>query len=108
MAKSEGKVDVFHYLRKLREQRVNMVQTVEQYILVHLLLMRCLGVRSAEIACDKTMRAAINNITIEKVQQQMKQLDHMGWQNDAIRSASTKSNDIVVAEKNRFNNIVPS
>ncbi|XP_022247397.1 receptor-type tyrosine-protein phosphatase T-like isoform X2 [Limulus polyphemus] len=42
MVKSEGKVDVFGLLYKLREQRVNLVETVEQYAFVHRALIEVL------------------------------------------------------------------
>ena len=35
MAESEGVVDIYNCVRELHSQRVNMVQTEEQYVFVH-------------------------------------------------------------------------
>ncbi|XP_054034732.1 receptor-type tyrosine-protein phosphatase epsilon [Dryobates pubescens] len=39
MAKAEGKVDVFHCVQRLREQRVSMVQTKDQYTFLYEVLL---------------------------------------------------------------------
>nr|XP_033819436.1 receptor-type tyrosine-protein phosphatase T isoform X6 [Geotrypetes seraphini] len=53
MAENEGVVDVFNCVRELRSQRVNMVQTEEQYIFVHdAILEACLCGNTAIPVCD--------------------------------------------------------
>ncbi|XP_077434554.1 receptor-type tyrosine-protein phosphatase T isoform X2 [Vanacampus margaritifer] len=62
MAENEGVVDVFNCIRELRSQRVNMVQTEEQYVFVHdAILEACLCGNSAIPVCD--FRAIYYNIS---------------------------------------------
>uniref|UniRef100_A0A3Q2YX20 Receptor-type tyrosine-protein phosphatase kappa n=1 Tax=Hippocampus comes TaxID=109280 RepID=A0A3Q2YX20_HIPCM len=62
MAENEGVVDVFNCIRELRSQRVNMVQTEEQYVFVHdAILEACLCGNTAIPVCD--FRAIYYNIS---------------------------------------------
>ncbi|XP_061146435.1 receptor-type tyrosine-protein phosphatase T [Syngnathus typhle] len=62
MAENEGVVDVFNCIRELRSQRVNMVQTEEQYVFVHdAILEACLCGNTAIPVCD--FRAVYYNIS---------------------------------------------
>ncbi|XP_056606527.1 receptor-type tyrosine-protein phosphatase T isoform X11 [Triplophysa dalaica] len=62
MAESEGVVDIFNCIRELRSQRVNMVQTEEQYVFVHdAILEACLCGNTAIPVCD--FRAIYYNIS---------------------------------------------
>ncbi|KRT85074.1 tyrosine phosphatase [Oryctes borbonicus] len=107
MAKAEDKVDVFRYLQKLREQRVNMVDNVQQYILVHLILLQCLLRKDTSIACDNRLEEIVENITDANIQEEVNGLEDTIWQNKAIRDANPKQQIVVLQEKNRFKNIVP-
>ncbi|XP_055723836.1 receptor-type tyrosine-protein phosphatase T isoform X8 [Salvelinus fontinalis] len=61
MAENEGVVDIFNCIRELRSQRVNMVQTEEQYVFVHdAILEACLCGNTAIPVCE--FRAIYYNI----------------------------------------------
>ncbi|GJQ88521.1 hypothetical protein Trydic_g4932 [Trypoxylus dichotomus] len=91
MAKAEGNVNVFHYLQMLREQRINM----------------CLLRKETGIVCDRSLGEVIENITHDKIQEEMNLLDDIIWQSKAIRDTNVKKKLVVLQEKNRFKNIVP-
>ncbi|XP_035245443.1 receptor-type tyrosine-protein phosphatase T isoform X11 [Anguilla anguilla] len=62
MAENEGVVDIFNCIRELRSQRVNMVQTEEQYVFVHdAILEACLCGNTAIPVCE--FRAIYYNIS---------------------------------------------
>uniref|UniRef100_A0A4W3JC04 protein-tyrosine-phosphatase n=1 Tax=Callorhinchus milii TaxID=7868 RepID=A0A4W3JC04_CALMI len=62
MAESEGVVDVYNCVRELRSQRVNMVQTEEQYVFVHdAILEACLCGNTTIPVCE--FRAMYFNIS---------------------------------------------
>ncbi|XP_031423826.1 receptor-type tyrosine-protein phosphatase T isoform X8 [Clupea harengus] len=62
MAENEGVVDIFNCIRELRAQRVNMVQTEEQYVFVHdAILEACLCGNTATPVCE--FRAIYYNIS---------------------------------------------
>ncbi|KAM6228472.1 LOW QUALITY PROTEIN: uncharacterized protein M6G45_016670 [Spheniscus humboldti] len=71
MGKAEGKVDVFHCMQRLPEQRVNMVQTKEQYAFLYEMLLEGLlcgstGVPvesvTSHVHCLETETSRHNNV----------------------------------------------
>ncbi|KYO42209.1 hypothetical protein Y1Q_0002829 [Alligator mississippiensis] len=62
MAENEGVVDIFNCVRELRSQRVNLVQTEEQYVFVHdAILEACLCGNTAIPVCE--FRSVYYNIS---------------------------------------------
>jgi hypothetical protein len=47
---AEGKLNVFHYLRHIRNQRNYMVQTLEQYVFIHEVLQVACEIGDTEIS----------------------------------------------------------
>ncbi|GJQ69867.1 hypothetical protein Trydic_g10787 [Trypoxylus dichotomus] len=107
MAKVKRKVDVFRNLRKLREQRVNMVDNVQQYILVHFILLRSLLEKDTGILCDKRLENTIENVTEAEIEDEMNLLEDVTWQNKTIRASKPNEQIFIDQEKNRFKNILP-
>ncbi|KAI4465564.1 receptor-type tyrosine-protein phosphatase [Holotrichia oblita] len=107
MAAKTGEVDVSYNLYKLRNQRINMVDNINQYKLVHLVLLHCLIVPDCTIQCTEHMEDDVNIALSDKIHNQMKYIEDSFWQDEAMRSVSTKIDEPVIKEKNRFENIVP-
>uniref|UniRef100_A0A8C8SJ60 protein-tyrosine-phosphatase n=1 Tax=Pelusios castaneus TaxID=367368 RepID=A0A8C8SJ60_9SAUR len=73
MAENEGVVDIFNCVRELRSQRVNLVQTEEQYIFVHdAILEACLCGNTAIPVCE--FRSIYYNISRQDPQTNSSQI----------------------------------
>ncbi|KAI4467452.1 receptor-type tyrosine-protein phosphatase [Holotrichia oblita] len=107
MAIKEDQVDVLHHLYKLREQRVNMVENVEQYKLIHLVLLQSLVAFDTGVLCNEAMQTAIETRIAVNISVEMQYLEESAWQDDAMRKPSFRSDLPVVSAKNRFNDILP-
>nr|XP_022908500.1 receptor-type tyrosine-protein phosphatase F-like [Onthophagus taurus] len=108
MAAKQGYVDVLYHQYKLREQRPNMVDNVEQYKLVHLLLLHSLIAPETGIVCTENMNIVVEEVLASKeVMEQMKYLEDSSWQEEAMHTTATKVTLPIVNEKNRFMNIIP-
>ncbi|KAM8983733.1 receptor-type tyrosine-protein phosphatase U-like isoform 5-T5 [Ara ararauna] len=112
MGRAEGKVDVFHCVQRLREQRISMVQTKEQYTFLYEVVLEGLlcgstGIPVESIAshvrCLREAEASRHNNVLEKefkAQQKFSEL----FQLLPCREAEKPSNQ----PKNRKPGILPA
>ncbi|GJQ79619.1 hypothetical protein Trydic_g2952, partial [Trypoxylus dichotomus] len=68
---------------------------------------QCLLRKETGIVCDRSLGEVIENITHDKIQEEMSHLEDIIWQSKAIRDTNAKKKLVVLQEKNRFKNIVP-
>ncbi|XP_033331978.2 uncharacterized protein LOC117223682 isoform X1 [Megalopta genalis] len=99
-AAAEGVVDVFAETVALRNQRANMVDTKQQYLLAHLTLLECLLSISTSLACDQSLPMKIDELK-KGLDIQQKSLEKAIWQDEALRPAASK---ITLSERNLAKN----
>lgn len=111
MAARDGKVDLLYNLFKLREQRPNMVDNIEQYKLVHLVLLECLFAPETAIMCDQNIEDKIEKILAHDIEKQLNYLMSSMWKDNAMERMMINENDDTeiksYPEKDRFPDIVP-
>ncbi|GFN95135.1 receptor-type tyrosine-protein phosphatase t, partial [Plakobranchus ocellatus] len=112
MAKSEGLIDVFNFVHHMRSQRVNMVQTLEQYVFVYDCLLEAL------ICGDTTVTSYAfpelytelclfdQDISKTKLEEQFEILKLLSTTIERDESTSALSQENIF--KNRCKNIVPA
>ncbi|XP_063217566.1 receptor-type tyrosine-protein phosphatase T-like isoform X2 [Bacillus rossius redtenbacheri] len=112
MAAAERAVDMLHYLQSLREQRPNMVDNLEQFKLVHVVLLECLVEEQTSYTCnglEKHVKKLEEAGVLVKQFQRLEELRnkvHILQQTDFQRG-DQQSEETPLLHKNRFQNIVP-
>ncbi|XP_050296067.1 uncharacterized protein LOC126735978 isoform X2 [Anthonomus grandis grandis] len=106
MCAAEGAVDVLAFFAKMRTERPNMVDNVEQYKLAHLAILACLTARDTGIECGIDLfENKVLNILFDD---QMQYIKDNEWQDDAMKSVASVVQHIpIVPEKNRYKDILP-
>ncbi|KAJ9587439.1 hypothetical protein L9F63_019033, partial [Diploptera punctata] len=110
MAAAEGAVDILGYLQQIREQRANLVDNLDQYKLVHLVLLECLVTEPSSYPCDASFEKQVQElIKSNAIKTQFNHLYDNRWQDRALKSASKiqHSPGQTDPSKNRNLNIVP-
>ncbi|XP_044744581.1 receptor-type tyrosine-protein phosphatase T-like isoform X2 [Coccinella septempunctata] len=109
MAAKQGIVDMLNNLQKLREQRPNMVDNVEQYKLAHLVVLECLMGLRTSVLCDENMDKNVQKLIRDgDYKIQMNYLKETEWQDQAMKSVADFSEDLPsYPEKNRIAEVVP-
>ncbi|XP_044263458.1 receptor-type tyrosine-protein phosphatase S-like isoform X2 [Tribolium madens] len=107
MAIGENHVDILATLQKLRDQRPNMVDNIEQYKLAHLVILDYLiGIRTG-IPCNEINKVE-ELLKSGGVKKQMRYLKNTAWQDELAKSSMLENcTSFLVKEKNRFQNIIP-
>ncbi|RZC38965.1 Y phosphatase and/or fn3 domain containing protein, partial [Asbolus verrucosus] len=108
MAAREGSIDVLRWLQKLREQRPNLVDNVEQYKLAHLVILECLFGKQTAIPCNDIDESVEKLLQSGEIKSQMEYLKKTRWQDDAMKTTLASDTKIAtVSGKNRFQDIIP-
>ncbi|RZC38749.1 receptor-type tyrosine-protein phosphatase F-like [Asbolus verrucosus] len=108
MAAKEGAVDMLKNLQKLRDQRSNMVDNIQQYKLAHLVILECLVGVQTSIPCHEIEESVNKLLQRGEIASQLRYLEETAWQDQSMKSVALKKHTLeVVKEKNRFQTIIP-
>ncbi|CAL1680484.1 unnamed protein product [Lasius platythorax] len=102
-AAAEGLIDVFAETASIRNERANMVDNKQQYLLAHLALVECLLSIPTTLPCNEVLPMRIKELKKQLLVQQQR-LQNIAWQDEALRQfTSTPS----LSERNRAKNRFP-
>ncbi|XP_034938749.1 LOW QUALITY PROTEIN: receptor-type tyrosine-protein phosphatase T-like [Chelonus insularis] len=106
-AAGEGVIDVFGETEMMRNQRANMVDNKQQYLLAHLALVECLLALPTSIPCNDNLPSNIQEFKNQLTLQQQR-LEESTWQDRALQplAVSPKLSEANLA-KNRFPELAP-
>lgn len=102
-AAAEGLVDVFAETASIRNERANMVDNKQQYLLAHLALVECLLSIPTTLPCNDLLPARIKELKKQLIVQQQR-LQNIAWQDEALRQFTSPPS---LSEKNRAKNRFP-
>ncbi|XP_050296937.1 receptor-type tyrosine-protein phosphatase F-like isoform X1 [Anthonomus grandis grandis] len=107
MAAAEGFVDFFAMLEHLRNNRANLVDNVEQYMLAHLVVLNCLAGMKTQIPVNEKFTQSVNQIS--NIASQLSYVKSIEWQDDAMKTTHSTHDEtrVIIPEKNRFPDILP-
>ncbi|XP_015127343.1 receptor-type tyrosine-protein phosphatase F [Diachasma alloeum] len=103
-AAAQGVIDVFAETTEIRNQRANMVDNEQQYLLAHLALVECLLSLPTAIPCNDTLPMRIQEYK-KQLPLQQQRLDESTWQDKALRSPMHKPMEL--SQKNIAKNRYP-
>ncbi|XP_065168192.1 LOW QUALITY PROTEIN: receptor-type tyrosine-protein phosphatase S-like [Atheta coriaria] len=83
-AELDGQVDIFHHFQLLHSQRPNIMDNVEDYFLVHLILVKYLATPHYAYPCN-TFSAHFRNLNDAALSEQMKMITDSMWQESVLR-----------------------
>lgn len=107
MAAREGFVDALKVLQQMRNQRPNMVDNAQQFKLAHIVILECTVGMNTTIPCDD-IDDRVEELLSEGIENQMLYLEETQWQDQAMKMiGDVEETQLVVAEKNRFQHIIP-
>lgn len=109
MAKNEQTIDILNTLEYIKTCRSNMVETLEQYKLVHLIVLEYLFGMETNIPCNDEMNVVVANIIQSQINKQMKYLKSIEWQDHAMKLISEshyEDVEFLVKGNNKFHDIL--
>ncbi|XP_065166686.1 receptor-type tyrosine-protein phosphatase T-like [Atheta coriaria] len=104
-AERDGQVDIFHQLQLLHSQRSNIMDNVEDYLLVHLILVKYLATPQYVYPCN-VFNSILTGIDDATVTQQMKMISDSLWQESVLRPEGSVLY-YNKRDKNRDQDIIP-
>ncbi|XP_069704006.1 uncharacterized protein [Periplaneta americana] len=111
MAAAEGYVDVLSFQQQIREQRSDMVYNLNQYKLVHLVLLESLVAEQTSIPCDGKFESCVEELYQSgTLLRQFNRLHDLRWQDEALKPTTCHSSHLPADKfkfKNRYQHIVP-
>ncbi|XP_072767764.1 receptor-type tyrosine-protein phosphatase S-like isoform X2 [Anoplolepis gracilipes] len=102
-AAAEGVVDVFAETASIRNERANMVDNKQQYLLAHLTLVECLLSIPTTLPCNDLLPTRIKELKKQLLVQQQR-LQNIAWQDEALRQFTSPPS---LSERNRAKNRFP-
>ncbi|KAL6261513.1 hypothetical protein P5V15_006601 [Pogonomyrmex californicus] len=102
-AAAEGLLDVFAETASIRNERANMVDNKQQYLLAHLTLVECLLSIPTTLPCNDMLPTRIKELK-KQLPIQQQRLQNTAWQDEALRPFTSPPS---LSERNRAKNRFP-